>query len=186
MFAKLTAFIVLLTGVASASAGSFPAFVKSQHKATLQKFLDQHPYYYIAPESLCDCPDELLQLRKSEPGFEPYYAVGDINDDQIEDFAVALLDKRKVGDGNPGLTIVIFHGPFSKGKPKAGIVVIPDYAVDRPQTVLYVFKSRVEGQFRLPARLDIGPGPFGSDDVHTIIYDKKLKKYSVQYFYDES
>ena len=180
----MTVFIALLAVVASASADSIPLFVKSQHQATLQKFLDQHPYYYIAPESLCDCKDELLQLRINDPDFEPYYAVGDINDDQIEDFAVALLDKRKVRNGSPVLTVVIFHGPFSNRKPKDGFVVIPHYTVDRPQVVLYVFKSRIEEKFRLPARLDIGPGPFGSDDIHTMIYDKKLKKYSVKYFYE--
>lgn len=184
MFANVTVFIALLAGITSASADSIPMFVKSRHQATFQKFLDQHPYYNIAPESLCDCTDELLLLRKKEPDFEPYYAVGDINDDQIEDFAVALLDKRKVGHGSPELTVVIFHGPFPNGKPKDGIVVIPHYTVDRPQIVLYVFKSRIEEKFRLPARLDIGPGPFGSDDVHTMIYDKKLKKYSVEYFYE--
>lgn len=178
--------IALLLGITSASASEIPAFVQSQHQTTLRAYLAKYPYYYIAPESLCGCEEQLSLYRKQEPEFQPYYAVGDINDDGIADFAVGLLDNRKSKDAEPMLTLVIFHGPFPMRKVVKDITVFKNYRINRPQEILAVFKSRVEEGHRLPARLDIGPGPFGSDDVHIITYDKKLKKYSVKYFYDES
>lgn len=168
-----------------AFAQGMPVFVLSQHQLTLQAYLTKHANLALLPESVCQCDAELIQLRTQAAEFQPYYAVGDINDDQIEDFAVALGDKNNLGSDKPQFSLVIFHGPFLPGKANRGIEVIKNYKVDRPKEVLSVFKSRVEAGIRIPARLDVGPGIFGSDDVHVIFYDRKLKRYSVKYFYDE-
>jgi hypothetical protein len=171
---------LLFTWSLNALAVELPAFILSQHHATLKQYLERHPYFKIGTDALCSCDDEFVWFRKSEPQFQPYYAVGDINDDGIDDFAVGLVDSRKPPDIDPLLTVVIFHGPFSKARPSKGLAVIRDYAVRRPQEVLYVFKTRIENGHRLGARLDLGPGPFGSDDVWTIQYDWKLRRYVVR------
>lgn len=170
---------LLGTWLLNASAVELPAFTLSQHHATLKQYLERHPYFKIGTDALCNCDDEFVWFRKSEPQFQPYYAVGDINDDGIEDFAIGLVDGRNPQD-NPLLTVVIFHGPFSKARPAKGLTVIRDYAVKRPQEVLYVFKTRIENGHRYGARLDLGAGLFGSDDFWTIQYDWKLKRYVVR------
>lgn len=161
----------------AALAEGVPSFVHVNHQPTLKAFLVKNSHYTVAPDSLCDCEDALSSFRKQEPEFQPYYAVGDINDDGIEDFAVGLLKKQKSEDVKPLLTVVIFHGPFSKASVKRGITLFKDYPVTRSQEILSVFKSRIESGFRLPARLDIGPSPFGSDDNFSAHYDWKMKKY---------
>jgi hypothetical protein len=168
---------LLFTWSLNASAVELPAFILSQRHATLKQYLERYPYFKIGTDALCGCEDEFVWLRKSEPQFQPYYAVGDINDDGIEDFAIGLVDGRTPQDIDPLLTVVIFHGPFSKARPAKGLAVIRDYAVKRLQEVLYVFKTRIENGHRYGARLDLGAGPFGSDDVWTIQYDWKLKRY---------
>ena len=179
MRAALILFVALLGGVTIAAAEGVPEFVQTQHRATLEGFLIRHPHYFLAPESLCDCDQDLSLFRAQEPGFQPYYAVGDINDDKIEDFAVGLLDSRKSNEAQPSLTLVIFHGPFSRTRAAKGVTPIRDYRIDRSRQVISVFISRVENGYRLPARLDLGPSPFGSDDNWSIIYDWKAKKYVV-------
>jgi hypothetical protein len=180
MRAHLATFLALLSWMANTSAQDIPAFVKGRHQLPLRAYLASHPYYYIAPESLCQCDDDLSWLRKQEPLFQPYYAVGDINDDGIEDFAVGLLDNRKAVDKEPMLTLVIFHGPFSKRKIPKGITLFENYRITGPEEILSVFKTRVENGYRYPARLDLGPSPFGSDNNWAIIYDWKAKKYVIR------
>ncbi len=179
MSLRLTIVVALLSCVVNSSAQDIPAFIKDQHQSTLRAYLASHPYNYVAPESLCDCEDDLSWLRNQEPLFQPYYAVGDINDDGIEDFAVGLLDNRNAIDKGPMLTLVIFHGPYSRRKIAKGITVIKNYRITRPEEILYVFKTRIENGYRFPARLDLGPGPFGSDNNWSIIYDWKAKRYVV-------
>ncbi len=187
MYLYLTVLFVLFSSgwFTEAVAGEVPKFIKSQHQTTLQTYLNKHPEYQIAPDTLCNCEKDLEWLRAKEPDLQPYYAVGDINDDQVEDFAVALIDSRKARQSLQTIDVVIFHGPFFVGKANNGVLVLRGFKIERAQELLYVFKSRIENGFRLPARLDLGPGPIGSDDVQTIIFDKKLKKYRVSHFYDE-
>jgi len=166
------------------SFAELPAFISKQHLPALKNYLNINPHFKIAPESLCDCADDLGLLRKHEPRFQPYYAVGDINDDGIEDFAVGLIETKKINEVQPKLTIVIFNGPFLNRKTISGIEVIKDYPITRPMEVLYVFKTRVEHGYRYPARLDFGAGPFGSDDNWTILYNWKAKRYVVKYGLD--
>ena len=164
----------------SALAIDLPEFILNRHKFPLTQYLERNPHFHIGTDDLCSCDDHILWFRKLEPDFHPYYAIGDINDDGIEDFAVGLIDSRKNQDRQKLLTVVIFHGPFSKERKPKSFAVIRDYPVVRVQEVLYVFKTRVENGHRYGARLDLGAGPFGSDDVWTIQYDWKLKRYVVR------
>jgi hypothetical protein len=177
---KLVLILLLCFLSNSALAVDLPDFILTRHKSLLIQYLEKHPHFRVGSDTLCDCDNDLLWFRKLEPDFHPYYAVGDINDDGIEDFAVGLIDSRSDQDKQKSLNVVIFHGPFSKNKKPRGVTVIRNYPVIRDQEVLYVFKTRIENGHRYGARLDLGAGPFGSDDVWTIQYDWKSKKYVVR------
>lgn len=183
---KSTYFISLvmaLTYPISSEARDIPAYVMSQHTASLQAFLRSHPHLRLPNDALCQCEKQLAQHRSDEPAFQPYYAVGDINDDAIEDFAVGLIDTRVLQDTAPKITVVIFHGPFKRSKTSRGIAVIKNYPITKSQEILSVFKARWEEgngrSYRYPARLDLGPSPFGSDNNWFIVYDWKARKYVV-------
>lgn len=84
---------------------------KSQSE-TVRNWLKSFPYYRIAVEKDCDA-DILTDARTEQLGgyYQPYYVEGDFNRDTIEDFAVALIDKRKSQDK---FSVAIFHG-MAKG-----------------------------------------------------------------------
>ena len=170
---------LLISASFSVMAAEHASFVLSHHQHSLKRFLDRNPHFSVAPDSLCQCESTLVDFRKREPQFQPYYAVGDINDDGIEDFAVGLMDARKSTPKHPLLTLVIFHGPFSNKGLSKRFTILRDYPVSRPREVLYVFKARVENGHRFRARLDLGPGPFGSDDNWFISYNWRLGRYEV-------
>jgi hypothetical protein len=165
-----------------AFAHNIPDFVKPKHRNILGDYLSHHSYN-LASDTACFCDNDLIRLRETDPKFQPYYAVGDINDDGIEDFAVGLIGKSPPDSTEPKLTVVVFHGPFSDKRKSLGIELFKDYAIEKPQQVISVFKVKFENGLRLPARLDFGPAPFGSDDHLIYLYDWKKKKYREQYFY---
>lgn len=179
MRTRLLSFLMLVGWLPCSFAGEVPEYVVRQHRAALTAYLIKHPHFYIAPDSLCDCDEQLQQFRKQEPEFRPYYAVGDINDDGIQDFAVGLLDARTAKEVHQTLTVVVFQGPFRPSKLSKGIVVIRDYPIKQSQEILSVFKTRWEQRYRFPTRLDLGPSPFGSDNNWMIRYDWKARKYVV-------
>jgi hypothetical protein len=182
---KLVLMLLLCVLSNGALAVDLPLFILERHKLPLIQYLGKHPHLDVGSDVICDCDNDLLWLRKLEPDFHPYYSVGDINDDGIEDFAVGLFDRRFGTDKSKSLNVVIFHGPFSKKRKANGVTVIRDYPVTREQEVLYVFKTRIENGHRYGARLDLGAGPFGSDDVWKIQYNWKSKKYLVRHFYEK-
>lgn len=152
--------------------------VKDRHQAALQAFLARHPHLAVAPQALCRCDDTLERLRKDNPQFHPYYAVGDINDDGIEDFAVGLIDTRQPANATPLLTVVVFHGPFSAKRRPKGVTVLADYRVQRPSETLGVLEPKVERGHRYPARLALGD-PQGTDDFVQAFFDWKRRRYHV-------
>jgi hypothetical protein len=121
-----------------------PSYINPAHRPTLETFLNAQAGLRVAPEAFCECDADLKWLREAEPGFEPYYAVGDINDDGIDDFAVALVE------GTPAIVlpievrIVVFHGPFRKGRINRGVTVLKRFSIARSHEVLSVFKTRYE------------------------------------------
>jgi len=140
MRVNIAVFAALFVSFSSVSASGIPSFVKSEHRASLQRYLDQHSNYYVPPDSLCECDEDLPQLKKREPDFQPYYAVGDLNDDGVDDFAIALSDRRLADAGRTELTVVIFHGPFDKDRPMDGVTVLAGYRVERPGEILVCVK----------------------------------------------
>ena len=169
---------LLYFSVGNALAQDIPSFIRSQHRASLQAYLAQHPHLSFASDSLCKCEDLLADLRTSEQNFQPYYAVGDINDDGIEDFAVGLINNTRAPDAAPLLTIVIFHGPFSLKRQAKGVAVLTDYAMQRSEEALSVLPPKTERGYRYPARLALG-SPAGTDDFVQMFFDWKKRKYYV-------
>lgn len=184
MIARIGVGLLCIGLAARVWADTLPTYILPNHQLSLKTYLKAHPKLSVAPEAVCACEQALAQHRQQNELFQPYYAVGDINDDAVEDFAVGLLHKNSA-DEKPVLTLVIFHGPFKPDKANKGIVAIKKFPVARPKEVLSVFRARQEGDIRIPARLDLGPGVFGSDDVFVIFYNHSSKRYTVKYFYDE-
>jgi hypothetical protein len=70
--------------------------LQRRHRAALQKWLVRRPELRLATEA--DCMNKVgLASAREENGtlYHPYYVVGDFNKDVNDDFAVALIDKRK-------------------------------------------------------------------------------------------
>ncbi|MBZ5675871.1 MAG: hypothetical protein LAP61_16640 [Acidobacteriia bacterium] len=121
---------------------------------TVTSWLRQHANYRLATDADCNCPIDIEQMRDGYgdaryalPDYHPFTATGDFNDDGIEDFAVALID-RKVADN---FTLVVFNGP-SSDQP-AFIRPSLDLRSDR----LFYFGSLRSKPYRLWV------GPFNSD-----------------------
>jgi hypothetical protein len=105
--------ILALVGLNHPARGQsdFPAFFQTQHRAVLQQWLRLRPQLRLATE--VDCVNiEGLQAMRQEYGehYQPYYAVGDLNGDRAEDFAVALINSQRRARK---FAIAVFNGPFS-------------------------------------------------------------------------
>jgi hypothetical protein len=172
-----SASIVLLLFSFCVSAQELPKYIKPQHQETMRAYFAKHRYYRIAPKSLCNCEEDLSWYLEKHPDFHPYYAIGDTNDDGVEDFALGLLDSRNVSDVDSKLTVVVFHGPFHKQKANDGFILFKNWKIQRSHELLSVCAPKIEGQARYPALLQVGPSPFGSDDNISYRYDWSAKKY---------
>jgi hypothetical protein len=105
------------------------AHIKPEHREILREWLKSKPYYRPGIEEIDNSifleeykeyfEDNLRFLRETvgENGYQ-YYAVGDMNHDRKEDFAVLLVDTRKPGKYGPHdeFALAIFNAPFKKGQ----------------------------------------------------------------------
>ena len=79
-----------------------------QHREALQQWLAKRPELRLATEADCMNREGLASAREENGTlYHPYYVVGDFNRDVNDDFAVALVDKRK---REWKYSIVIFNG----------------------------------------------------------------------------
>jgi len=112
-------------------------------KAVLANWMAEHGNVRIATREDCDCEDDILYFQrvgpwsKPIPDYEPYVAAGDFNNDGQKDFAVVVVEARRVkrSDG----VLVIFNGPVSKSSNPAFVgkaQLFPHQAL---------FASQVEG-----------------------------------------
>lgn len=85
--------------------------IKTEYKSVLKIWLDKNPNL-ILPNETDASQEDLKAWRKSNKDFQPFYAVGDFNQDGKEDFAVLLKIK-----GKDDTAIAIFNAPFTKSKP---------------------------------------------------------------------
>jgi hypothetical protein len=93
-----------------------PSYIRPEHAAVIDRWLQQNPSYRTATDADCSCDDDIRSMRKGSgdpwkphPDFHPYYVVGDFNWDGTTDFAVGVV----LGKNPERFKFVIFHGPFS-------------------------------------------------------------------------
>lgn len=114
-----TVFAVALIFAASAFGATkeptVPSYIRPEHAAVLQRWLQQNPPYRAATDADCSCDDDIRSTRrgsggpwKPNPTYHPYYVVGDFNWDGTPDFAVGVV----LGNKPERFKIVIFHGPI--------------------------------------------------------------------------
>lgn len=89
-------------------------YLRTQHRLILDQWLKTKPTLRLATENDCVNREGLAATRQENgQNYQPYYAVGDFNRDQKEDFAVALIDNRR---GSPKFAIAVFNGPIAGGR----------------------------------------------------------------------
>lgn len=97
-----------------AAKAELPSYIRPQHRVVLQEWLTTRSHLRIAKEQDCrNCEYGLNKMRRQNPDFLPYYAVGDFNDDGNQDFAAAFIDKRKSANN---FVVAVFNGSFDTGK----------------------------------------------------------------------
>jgi hypothetical protein len=84
--------------------------LRPQHQKIVDQWLAHRADLRLATEADCVNKDGLAAMRKERGrDYQPYYAVGDFNSDGQEDFAVALINKRK---RRWKFAIAVFNGPI--------------------------------------------------------------------------
>lgn len=92
--------------------GIAAAHLSPQHREAVERWLAGKPNLRLATVADCLNKDGLAATRKQfGKGYHPYYAVGDFNRDKRNDFAVALVDKRKKKNK---FAVAIFNGRVGK------------------------------------------------------------------------
>lgn len=114
----------------SSTDADYYAHLKLEHREVLREWLKAKPYLRPAVEEF----DDYIFQEKDKSNFEDnlkflrdtlgentyqYYAVGDMNHDGKEDFAVLLVDTRKQEDEIDHFALAIFNAPFKKGQTPA-------------------------------------------------------------------
>ena len=88
----------------------------AQEQKVLKSWLAHHAEYRLATDEDCDCAADIQQMKagsggawKPVPDYHPYIATGDFNGDDVEDFAVVVVDRAKQ---EKNFALVVFNGPF--------------------------------------------------------------------------
>lgn len=144
-------------------------YLRPQHSAVVEKWLAGRPNFRLASEADCVNKDG-LEVTRNEQGrnYNPYYTVGDFNGDGKEDFAVALVKKRR---SKWPFTVAIFNGPLkgnsvpaftmdddlsrgglfykAENKPSDGRLIVGDFESDncvilRPRGKTYLIKDCID------------------------------------------
>ncbi len=88
------------------------SYLRPSHKTVVEKWLKMRPDLRLATEADNTNKEGLAGTRRDRgQGYQPYYAVGDFNGDRKEDFAIALVKKKK---GTWPFVFAIFNGPLAR------------------------------------------------------------------------
>ncbi len=88
------------------------AHLRPQHREVVEGWLARRPDLRLATVADCLNKDGLAATRQQfARDHHPYYAVGDFNRDRREDFAVALVNKRKRKNK---FAVAIYNGHVSR------------------------------------------------------------------------
>jgi hypothetical protein len=93
---------------ASAQSKTSTAHLEKEHAETLRIWLKANPKYRAAQASDCKNQFGLKSMRRDDAKFHPYYAVYDFDKDEIEDFAVVLIDAKRKPEFQ--YTLLVFKG----------------------------------------------------------------------------
>ncbi len=85
---------------------------RPQHEELVKQWLASRPELRLATDADYAYKADLAAERIGNESYHPYYAVGDFNGDGQEDFAVALVNRRK---HTANFAIAVFNG--SKVRP---------------------------------------------------------------------
>jgi hypothetical protein len=86
--------------------------LRPEHRAIVDKWLKLRPDLRLATEADNTNKDGLASTRRDRGrNYNPYYVVGDFNGDRKEDFAVALVKKKK---SQWPFVLAIFNGPVAR------------------------------------------------------------------------
>ena len=101
-----------LSSAVNAQQNIATSHLRPSHKTIVEKWLIGKASLRLA--TLADCLNkEGLAATREQFGknHHPYYIVGDFNRDKRQDFAVVLVNKRKIKDN---FAVAIFNGPLNK------------------------------------------------------------------------
>jgi len=105
------ALLIVLYFSIRTSAQSTP-YLRPGHKTVVDKWLKLRPDLRLATEADNMNKEGLAGTRQDRgQSYQPYYAVGDFNGDRKEDFAIALVKKKK---SEWPFVFAIFNGPFAR------------------------------------------------------------------------
>ena len=108
----------LVAGLLSIAPNQLVRGLLPLHKSAVETWFSSNPGFRIAKESDCgDCKEQILSIRRGYdgawkiiPDYEPYYAIGDFNDDGHTDFAIAVISSKRI---KRRFRILVFNGPFN-------------------------------------------------------------------------
>ena len=142
--------------------GQSTSYLRPGHKVVVEKWLKLRPDLRLATEADNTNKEGLISTRKDRGrSYQPYYVVGDFNGDRKEDFAVALVRKKR---GEWPFVFAIFNGPFAT-------VTKPNFTADTDlgDGGIFFNPQNPPSQFRLAY------GTFQSDDC--VILSPRGKSY---------
>lgn len=115
------AFLLIALYVPIRAMGQSPSYLRPGHKTVVEKWLKLRPDLRLATDADNTNKEGLAATRRDRGrNYQPYYVVGDFNGDRKEDFAVALVKKKR---SDWPFVFAIFNGP-------AGRATQPTFSAD--------------------------------------------------------
>ena len=167
-------------GGASPAPVADPSFSAAE-AAAIRGFLAGHPSLRVASDGDARLPDDADDVSRLYGVYHPYFVRGDIDDDGVLDFVVALVDRQK-RSAAPWFSIVAFradgsHG-FRQGQMIESAISLEagDISIDRDAIVItpdlgetdsarrYRWNPR-ERRFDFVADEDLAPDPTPSNRI---------------------
>ena len=102
---------------ATAQPQDFASLMRPQHRAIVRRWLRREKG--LRPATEIDVANKEDLRRQREIGgkdYHPFYAVGDFNGDQREDFAIILVTGRGRYQHINAFAVAVFNGPFRQGR----------------------------------------------------------------------
>lgn len=157
----LLALLCEIVGAVKAQQRDAASHLRSEHREVVQQWLDSSKLALRVATIADNSNKEGLAITRIEKGksYHPYYAVGDFNGDRKQDFAIALISKRKRKEP---FALAIFNGPVGKNS-------VPAYFAEGWD---------LSGGGLFGDKIGVVVGPFESDNC--VILSKRGKSYVIK------